>query len=544
MKRIAILLLFLAATTAFSHAVPAKPGTRRTLTLADGTQVSAVLTGDEHLHFWTTDDGRIFTDNGQPVSPSDLQQMKRTATMRRSLAAKRCAARRSANRLYEGSKRGLIILVEFAVQKFRSGHDLELYQRIANEPGFSTIDGFHASVHDYFLDQSRGLFDLKFDVVGPIPMPYDYAYYGENGGKYNFDLHPGEMVITACQAIDDDINFADYDWDGNGEVDQVMIIYAGRGENSGGGSNTIWPHEWNLTEAEGSTITLDGVVIDTYACSCEMQSNTHIDGIGTTCHEFSHCLGLPDFYDVEYGGNYGMGRWSLMAGGSYNDNAFTPAGYTSYERMYSGWLTPVELKGDEEVSQMKSLTEGGEAYIIYNDAYPDEYYLIENRQPVSWDYYLPGSGLLVLHVDYDETVWYWNLVNTIGNYEDDPEYGPGAVNDHQRCTIFHADNYSHSSTSAPYPTYNNNSLTPQSEPAASLYHPNSNGEMFMTVGITDITQNADGTIAFNAAGTTTGINGNRNENGGMNGSWYTLDGRPVNNPAHGIYIYKGKKVKL
>jgi M6 family metalloprotease-like protein len=425
-----------------------------------------------------------------------------------------------------------VILMSYSDRDFLPEHDLQFYKDMLGKKGFNPGCG-QGCVADYFRDQSLGKFNLEFDVVS-VKTTY--------GCKITTNSAIREAIIKAAEYFD--YSDSDYDWDGNGEVDQVMIIYAGRGENSGGGSNTIWPHEWNLTEAEGSTITLDGVVIDTYACSCEMQSNTHIDGIGTTCHEFSHCLGLPDFYDVEYGGNYGMGRWSLMAGGSYNDNAFTPAGYTSYERMYSGWLTPVELKGDEEVSQMKSLTEGGEAYIIYNDAYPDEYYLIENRQPVSWDYYLPGSGLLVLHVDYDETVWYWNLVNTIGNYEDDPEYGPGAVNDHQRCTIFHADNYSHSSTSAPYPNYNNNSLTPQSEPAASLYHPNSNGEMFMTVGITDITQNADGTIAFNAAGTTTGINGNRNENGGMNGSWYTLDGRPVNNPAHGIYIYKGKKVKL
>ena len=129
-----------------------------------------------------------------------------------------------------------------------------------------------------------------------------------------------------------------------------------------------------------------------------------IEGIGTICHEFTHCLGLPDIYDTAYGGGYGMGYWDLMNSGSYNSNGYIPAGFTSYEKMYCGWSQPIELKNDTVITGMKPLSEGGESYIIYNDANRNEYYLLENRQKTGWDAGIPGNGLLVIHVDYDPTL--------------------------------------------------------------------------------------------------------------------------------------------
>lgn len=557
-KKLFILIITLFAIVLCSWSVPAQPGVWRTMTLKDGSYVEVQLVGDEYLHYWQTADGRMFDDHGQALNHWDLRQRQLSSNKRRMSAARRQGIRREGIRRagtstipirnYTGDKRGLIILVAFQDKAFREGHNRTLFDRIANETGFTSDDGFRGSVHDYFFDQSREAFNLTFDVVGPVLMPKDYGYYGENGGPYNFDLHPGEMVVTACQAIVDEVDFHDYDWDRNGEVDQVMIIYAGRGEASGGGDNTIWPHEWCLTEAEGAPLELDGVRIDTYACSCEMRSNSSIDGIGTTCHEFSHCLGLPDMYDIAYGGNFGMGSYSLMGGGSYNGDSFLPAGYTSFERMCCGWLTPTVLTDNMEVANMKALSDGGEAYILYNDAWPDEFYLLENRQEIGWDQKIPESGMLILHVDYDETVWYYNLVNTVADYSGEEGYGPGAVNDHERCTIFHADGYDYGFWASPYPYYSNNSLTPDSHPAATLYHPNSQGDMFMSVPILDIVQHNGGTMSFRT-GEATGIVEMRDgENERMRNSdaWYSLDGRRVNAQGTvpgGVYIYKGKKVK-
>ena len=535
-----IFLFIVVATVTVAQAIPAKPGTRRTITLSDGTTLSVELTGDEYLHYWQSADGRTFDDNGMLVSPFVLQQQRVKAARRRSAKD----PQRSTKTLI-GEKRGLIILVEFSNLTFRRGHNQQLYNRIANEEGFTNSDGFQGSVHDYFMDQSRNLFNLTFDVKGPVMMPQPYSYYGQNGGSMDFDLHPGEMLIEACQAIDDEVDFSDYDWNGDGKVDQVMMIYAGYGENGGGGANTIWPHEWNLTEAEGAPITLDDMIIDTYACSNEM-SGSRIEGIGTICHEFSHCLGLPDFYDTQYTGNYGMGNWSVMGSGSYNGGGFIPAGYTSYERMCSGWLEPIVLQGEMDVTDMAALTDGGNAYILYNDAYPDEFYMLENRQPNSWDNNLSDNGLLILHIDYDEMVWYWNLVNSCADLQNEEYYGPGAVNDHQRCTVFHANNKA-ISWGATYPYDDNNSLTPESTPAATLWNPNSNGDLTMNATITDITKSAEGIISFHcvAPEIPTSLHAPRSTLHAQPSTlnrYYTLEGRPVDHPSKGVFIHQGKKI--
>ena len=552
MKTRNILLVILLAAVTVAQAIPAKPGIRRVITLSDGTTLSVELTGDEYLHYWQSADGRTFDDNGTLITPFTLQQQRVKAAQRRSksqtsnLKSQTSNLKPQPSKALTGDKRGLIILVEFSDLTFKRGHNRQLYNRIANEEGFTNSDGFQGSVHDYFLDQSRNLFNLTFDVMGPVPMPKPYSYYGQNGGSLDFDLHPGEMLIEACQAIDDEVNFADYDWNGDGIVDQVMMIYAGQGENGGGGSNTVWPHEWNLTEAEGAPIVLDDMIIDTYACSNELQGS-QIEGIGTICHEFSHCLGLPDFYDTQYTGNYGMGNWSVMGSGSYNGGSFIPAGYTSYERMCSGWLDPIVLQGEMDVTDMAALTEGGIAYILYNDAYPDEFYMLENRQPNSWDSALSDNGLLILHIDYDEMAWYWNLVNSCADLQDEEYYGPGAVNDHQRCTIFHANNKA-ISWGATYPYNDNNSLTPESTPAATLFNPNSNGELTMNAAITDITESANGIISFHCVApeptaiTPPRINLKSQISNLKPQPYYTLEGRPVDHPSKGIFIHQGKKI--
>jgi hypothetical protein len=211
-----------------------------------------------------------------------------------------------------------------------------------------------------------------------------------------------------------------------------------------------------------------------------------IDGIGTLCHEFSHCLGIPDMYDTEDNGCFGMSQWDLMDHGCYNDNGFIPCGYTSYERMLCGWLRPVVLTSPCEVTDMQPLSKNGLAYLIYNTKAPQEYYLLENRQQVGWDKALPGSGLLILHVDEDEEVWYENRVNA------DPT--------HQHCTIFHADNNSGTTIcdlqGDPYPYGENDSLTTTSIPAATLYHHSVESDDHMPVAITHILEQDDGTVSF------------------------------------------------
>ena len=494
------LTLFLAALNAF--AVPARKGVWQRLTLTDGTKVEAQLMGDEHLHFWESADGSCYVADRDTYRRVDAAQLMETSIARRTHASRRRKASHRNEAIgdftaFQGQKRGLIILVEFdGTTVFMPAHNRALYERICNEEGFTSAEGFRGSVHDYFKAQSYGQFELTFDIVGPVKLKNSYSYYGQNGDDGN-DLRAGEMVAEACMSVDSEVDFSRYDWNGNGYADQVVVIYAGRGEADGGGRNTIWPHEWELSESDyESTLRLDNVYIDTYAVINEL-SASGIAGIGTICHEFSHCLGLPDMYDIYNTGNYGMGTWSVMASGNYNGNGFVPAGFTSFERYTCGWLTPKELVRVTEVNDMMPLTDSPEAYLIRNDNYPDEYLLLENRQQKGWDASLPGSGMLILHVDFDRTIWENNVVNTnVSEYMSVAYELP--VNDHQHCTIFRAGNrYDRSSVASDaYPTSTNSTLCNTSTPAAKLYHPNVDGTLLLNKGISKITRNDDGTIAF------------------------------------------------
>ena len=467
-------------------AIPAKPGLKRIITLANGTQVEATLVGDEFGHYWLAADGKAYVE----TSTTGRFSAVNTSTLKAQAGQKRIT----------GQKKGLIILVNYVDVQMNASNNQALWNRVANEVNFSEGQ-FKGSMRDYFYDQSDGTFELDFDVVGPYQVSKNQSYYGGNNYQGD-DKHPGQMVCEACQMADDDVNYADYDWDGDGYVDQVYVVYAGKGEADGGPSYTIWPHEWTLSAAlyygDGSgVLTFDGVKVDTYACGPELDGYSgNIAGIGTMCHEFSHCLGYPDYYDTDYSGGQGMGYWDLMDSGAYNGNSYQPAGYTSYERWTAGWKTPIPLTTNTSVTAMQPISQGGDFYIIYNPGNQNEYYLLENRQKVGWDASLPGKGLLILHVDYDQSVWTANKPN------DDPN--------HQRMTWIPADNqyqytyymgekrYSFEGMAHdPFPYGSVNAFNKSTTPAAKLYNKNTDGTYYLDSSVEDITQNSNGTIAFN-----------------------------------------------
>ncbi len=473
----------------------------------------------------------------------------RTADAKKQAAARHSSLRRAGATGYFGKKKGLVILAEFPDEKFKTGHDRAKYLDILNQPGYTTAEGFNGSVADYFRDQSNGLFELEFDVVGPYTTKRNFAYYGENDDN-GIDKHPEEMIVEMCKAADAEVNFADYDWDGDFIVDEVFVVYAGKGETNGGSAKAIWPHMWTLTSA-GQYLMLDQRLINVYACSDELMSNNNINGIGTFCHEFSHCLGLPDFYDVVNGGEFGMSDFDVMDQGCHAGSGFSPVCYTAYERMYCGWKNLITL-GNEDltVDSLTSTYDHGDAYILRNDAYPDEYYIIEYRQKKGWDSFLPSEGLMITHVDYDENVWDNNTPNSIYNSAVAREQGYTVTNDHQRMTIFHADNKDTYWTVATdlYPNRSNDSLTATSKPAATLYHKNSQGLKTMTGAILDIRKNSDGTLAFRYRAHPPVADAIRELEYIDTASprIYTLDGRYVGTAfdalPRGIYIINGKRV--
>ena len=326
------------------------------------------------------------------------------------------------------TQRGLVLLVEFPDVKMKAGASTQWNNRF-NQQGFS-LDRHVGSVRDYFIDQSYGLLTVDFDVVGPLELSREHDYYG-TAPNSDLDDRAAELVIEALNLADSLVNYADYDWDRNSWVDQVYIIYAGITSDTETGY--IWPHEWDLASAEyygsGSGYQrLDGVYINTYAVSNELANAVTLEGIGTACHEFSHCLGYPDFYDTEYSGGTAGQNWDVLDGGSYNGPwkiGEIPSPYTAYERWIAGWIDLIPLTEACKVKDMPAINEEGVAYIINNSGNSNEYYILENRQKITFGTGNGGHGLMVWHIDYNRLKWNQNAVNS--------------EKDHQRMTFLPAD---------------------------------------------------------------------------------------------------------
>lgn len=580
MKKLYLMLSMLFAFGAAANAVPAKK-LQKVITLTNGTQVSVELRGDEYLSWWEGTDGTAYraTADDTVFEAFDLEAQKPAAAARRARTEQGRVARlaRVKNSLkgaddkmrglggdhitYKGVKKGLVVLVDFKNKKFADGHDLEYYKNVINGKDFSDEEeGYVGSVRDYFLAQSNGQFELDFDVVGPVTMSKNYGYYG-NDGAYQKDEKVYEMIKEACDGIQDKVNLKDYDWDGDGEADQVFFLYAGLGQASGGSAGTIWPHESELRYWPCGVLSYSTGKINTYACANELQPETQGSsryisaGIGTICHEFSHCLGFADMYDTTGGGGYGMSVFDVMDQGSYNGNGFVPCNYTAFERIYAGWVEPIELIDPATVKDMKSVSDYGRPFIMYNYKNTNEYFLMENRQNTGWDEGLYGSnGLLIVHVNYVPSRWANNSVNS-------------SAEKIQCCTVVNADGsrentqYSLQGDLYPYEVKGvtmNDEFTDESEPAAKLYTKNSDNSYALGIPITNI-KRSKGSISFLVCGgddknvidntfngVVDGINGVTVANKAADNRIYSIDGRYLGTDASalgkGIYVVGGKKI--
>ena len=498
MKRILLSISAVLAAIAI-QAMPVKPGICRNITLADGTVVKAELVGDEHLTYWRTADGACYrqTPSAGVFSKVELSalQSEYDAVVAQKAAREKAILESARTSMpvkkvegskFQGKKKCLVILANFADTKFKPEHTLDLYKQIINGENYSDETlGFKGSVRDYFKAQSGGQFEIDFDVVGPVDLPKGYAGYGKN------DASGRDQAALVYPMVEDAVNLAkdqvtdwkQYDWDGDGLVEEVFVLYAGHGQATyPQDPDLVWPHK----SAIDPMTVADGVKVSVYACSCELGATEAIDGIGAFCHEFSHCMGLKDHYDIN-GRGYGTGFWDIMCFGCYNGNTFLPAEYNSYEKMFCGWKEPIVLNAEpQKIEGMKALAAGGDTYIFYNDGNENEYYMLENRQKTGWDAALPGEGLIVLHVDYSKGAWEDNQVN----------YNAAR----QRMTVIPADNTLGSTdedkAGDAWPYQSNNSLTNYSRPACTVYNANTDGTGYMNKYLLNITQNADGTISF------------------------------------------------
>jgi len=309
-----------------------------------------------------------------------------------------------------GNVRAICALVEFPDKPFTyTVGDLE---QLMNQIGY--VNGNQrGSVRDFYLENSYGKLDMVTTVVGPYRVQNNHAYYGQNGRNGN-DRYVMELVKEVADFVFNDpfINPSDYDNDNDGYIDSFHILFAGYGEEAGSNEDCIWSHKGDFWPE----LIYRGKKLSSYSCSPELRGNTgnDITYIGVICHELCHILGAPDYYDTDgegSGGTFiGTGRWDLMADGSWNNDGATPAHINMFQKIQFGWVTPMELSQAQSITGMTNSAENPVAYLIHS-ANPQEYYILENRQQMGFDTRVPGSGLLIYHVNYQSANFALGSVN-------------------------------------------------------------------------------------------------------------------------------------
>ena len=424
---------------------------------ADGSVITVILRGDEHINWYTTLDGVLLVqgaDNNYYIGKVEksgnliaTQQLAHEALTRsqaeRNLIAKQDKEKFFAyvNKIAEesenaydnspltrgpivdtgyggvpyfphtGSPKALVILAEFKDTTFTIQDTKNVFTNYLMNEGHFTDSRYgqnqnYKGVRGYFKDCSYGKFTPEFNVVGPVKLPREQTYYGE--GDDNIEA----LMEDACSAIDNIVNFADYDANNDGMVDLVYVIYAGHSANYGGNKVTdIWPKSGTVN----TTNTYDGKSIHRYGVSNELAGDENktkgkekINGIGLFCHEFSHTLGLPDIYalnkEAKNQNDQGMEFWDLMDGGTEVRGGRVPTSYLAWEREVMGWMKIDELKDSCDIENLKSIDNGGKAYKIVNPNDSNEYIVLQSIQKGPWyqgwrdgTY---GKGLLAYRISY------------------------------------------------------------------------------------------------------------------------------------------------
>lgn len=464
----------------------------------------------------------------------------------------------------------MVVLFEFTDSVFHREDARAAYDKIFNQTGYNEGQGA-GCVADYFRDQSGGLLNLSFDVYGPVKVsgkaqPYD----APTKDTRNYGRTQMEEATRKVLEANPNVDYSQYDWNGDGTIEQVIFVYAGPGGNKSPEVN--FGHIWPNTSSFTTITTPDGKKIYNYTSSAELwQANSRRScGIGTICHEFTHSLGLPDIYPVGNDLPYSaVDEWDLMDGGNFTNYGWCPPNFSALEKMLMGWLTFDELTEATTVTGLKPVADGGTAYQVKHTA--NEYLLLENRQWNGWDKGLPGKGLVAYLVDFSSSVWSNNRVNS---YADENNF---------RYRIVHADNLVYKSwvdlatsrgvksqsqlyrnsvrlnsmllSTSSYPwatdstTFVNNELTDTSLPATLMHNNNSAGVKLLGKPVTNIQMTEDGLLSFDFMGGTTGIrnvNPNANENPTFNvqrSTFYDLSGRLVcndNGDRSGVYVVRDK----
>jgi immune inhibitor A len=363
------------------------------------------------------------------------------------------------------------------------------------------------SVYDYFDEVSYGQIDIVTvnlpSSMGWIRAPSSYATY-VNGGYCTNGAYPNncqKLAEDIVDAVNSVVDFSDYDNDGDGAAEPVMLIHAGKGAEFTGSVNDIWSHSWSLHTPRS----YDGVTISDYVIMPEywvtVSAGTSDMTIGVFAHEMGHGFwGLPDLYDRDYTSS-GIGDWSLMAGGSWNGpypGGASPSWPDAWDRVQMGILSPTNITTNatgRSIPQAYNNPSPAQTVLKLDSAAlgAQEYYLLENRQQVSgaYDEYLPGEGLFIWHID--EAMSSYTLWN---NYECETQPNSTCSDSaHYLVKLQQADgvlnlenNSNQGDAGDPYPgSTTNRNFTMLTDPESSSYYSTAD----TCIGVTNISNSLD-----------------------------------------------------
>ncbi len=282
------------------------------------------------------------------------------------------------------------------------------------------------SLIDYYDEISYGQFQIDGIVSGWYQSSLNQSQAVDNVKQY---------VAEVAYLADSDLDYGQFDNDGpdnipnsgddDGYVDCIAVVYPG----CLSGSSNLWAHQSSLGsnyEYVTNDQRPDGgyIVVSSYMVCPELDgqpncNTSRICTIGLYAHEFGHIIGLPDLYDRDEsnGDSEGLGNWCLMAAANYlGDSGDTPGHMSSWCKIQMGWINPVISNSMETNVQIAQLATSPTAIKIWEDDYrSSRYFLIENRQPVGFDTYLPGNGLMIYHINENRTAGF----NSFGPNNDD-----------------------------------------------------------------------------------------------------------------------------
>lgn len=593
MKKILLSIAFALLGISSSFAAKAYPGPINVIQ-SDGTTLTVYLHGDENFSWSSASDGTLLVQVGKNYYVAQVEEdgtLKATPQLAhdpesRNATEKNVAEAQDKDRFFKatdatlqslaknlntdiattrkyfphsGAPKTLVILVQFPDCKFLSSDPKTAFNYFLNaesgeqapEALTSAYNGSnYGSVKQYFTEMSKGTFTPIFDVAGVVTVSKSYTYYGQDASENNRDIYSKNLVVEACKLAKSQlgVNFSDYDLNNDGKADLVYIIYAGIGQNLGGDANTIWAH----TRA-GANYTIDNETnIYSYGLNCELNAQTklqrnYISGIGVFCHEFSHCMGIPDLYPYNtaaHVNNQEPEYWDLMDAGEYWNRGFNPAAYSPWELDIVGWDSNIEtLNNIPQQLELQPYYKDRKVYKI--EASDGQYLLLQNLQKEDWWQGFPYHGLLIHRIDYNKP--------TVGlNYRMNQTPGSPEV------TILPADGIILSGylsgngktyTSKQYQQSHSGDPFPGSKKVTQLTEAKLNNDVVLTNLLYNIKE-TDGVITFDyLKDFTTGIDSPiTNVEADKDASIYTLDGRYLGTDASklgkGVYVIGKKKVVI